>query len=124
MLKLPNHILEEIRKGTIAYTKAKAISTLKNEDQQKILLDEAIAQGLSLTEIKQQIKILKEQQINEDITLQGRGLNNADEAEILFKQQVTKTSKLLKKAKPLKNTRQQKKLLRLLSEIDTLLTDI
>ena len=60
LLKLPNHILEEIRKGTIAYTKAKAISTLKNEDQQKILLDEAIAQVLSLTEIKQQIKILKE----------------------------------------------------------------
>ena len=123
LLKLPNHILEEIRKGTIAYTKAKAISTLKNEDQQKILLDEAIAQGLSLTEIKQQIKILKEQQINEDISLQGRGLNNADEAEVLFKQQVNKTSQLLKKAKPLKNTRQQKKLLRLLSEIETLLTN-
>ncbi len=112
LLKLPFHILEEIKKGTIAYTKAKAISTLKNEDQQKTLLDESISQQLSLTEIKERIKTLKEQQQN----------NNQDEAEILFKQKVDQTSQLLKKAKPLKNTRQQKKLLRLLSEIETLLT--
>ncbi len=123
LLKLPNHILSEIRKGTIAYTKAKVISTVKNEDQQKKLLDEAISRGLSLTEIKQRINTLKEQPINEDPALQGLGLNNADDAEILFKQQVKKTSQLLKKAKPLKNRRQQKKLLRLLSEIETLLTN-
>ena len=123
LLKLPDNILSEIRKGTIAYTKAKAISTLKNEEQQQTLLNEAISQGLSLTEIKQQIKILKEQPINEDPILKGGGLNNADDAEILFKQKVTKTSQLLKKAKPLKNSRQQKKLLRLLSEIETLLTN-
>ena len=113
LLRLPSHLLEEIRKGTIAYTKAKAISTLKNEDRQRTLLDEAISQGLSLTDIKQRINTLKQEQ------QQQQNNNNSD---VLFKQQINKTSQLLKKAKPLKNSRQQKKLLRLLSEIEALLT--
>jgi ParB family chromosome partitioning protein len=121
LLKLPSHLLCEIRKGTIAYTKAKAISTLKNEEQQKTLLDSAISEQLSLTEIKQRIKTLKEQQQNKDTALNGQGLN--DDEENLFNQQVNKTNLLLKKAKPLKNRRKQKKLLRLLSEIETLLNE-
>ncbi len=113
LLRLPSHLLEEIRKGTIAYTKAKAISTLKNEDRQRTLLDEAISQELSLTDIKQRINTLKQEQQQQQ---------NNNDSDVLFKQQINKTSQLLKKAKPLKNSRQQKKLLRLLSEIEALLT--
>ncbi len=104
LLKLPLPLLEAIRKGTIAYTKAKAISTVKDETLQQELLESAIAQKLSLTEIKQRVKVLKE-----------NSQDKLDESSVMFKEQVERTYQLLKKTKQLTNVRQPKKLVRLLS---------
>lgn len=58
LLNLPEDIKLALRRGQIAYTKAKAIATLKDEESRTALLAEAIDQRLSLSQIKEKIKEL------------------------------------------------------------------
>ncbi len=58
LLKLPNEVLEVLRQGKIEYTKAKAIALVKDEQQRKNLIDEALSKNLSLVQIKEKIKAL------------------------------------------------------------------
>jgi ParB family chromosome partitioning protein len=58
LLKLPAEILEVLRQGKIEYTKAKAIALVKDEQQRKNILEEAVTQNLSLVQIKEKIKAL------------------------------------------------------------------
>ena len=59
LLKLPNIILDALREGKIAYTKAIAIAKVKDEKQRDDLLTEAIESNLSLKQIKERIKQLQ-----------------------------------------------------------------
>ena len=59
LLKLPEEILEALRQGQLAYTKAKAIASVKDKQQRESLLDETVKQNLSLSEIKAKIKELQ-----------------------------------------------------------------
>jgi ParB family transcriptional regulator, chromosome partitioning protein len=59
ILKLPEEILEALRQGKIEYTKAKAISSVKDEAERKNLLEETVANNLSLVQIKEKIKALQ-----------------------------------------------------------------
>jgi ParB family chromosome partitioning protein len=59
LLKLPAEILESVRKGRIAYTKAQAIARVKDESCRKELLGDAIPQNLSLTQIKEKIAAIR-----------------------------------------------------------------
>jgi ParB family chromosome partitioning protein len=61
LLKLPTDILDVLRQGKIEYTKAKEIAKLKDEDAREELLTEAIAEGLSLNQIKERLAKLKSQ---------------------------------------------------------------
>jgi ParB family chromosome partitioning protein len=56
LLNLPLNILEALREGKLEYTKARTIARVKNEQQRDELLKQAIAQNLSLNEIKVWIK--------------------------------------------------------------------
>ncbi|MEW6495763.1 MAG: ParB/RepB/Spo0J family partition protein, partial [Cyanobacteriota bacterium] len=56
LLKLPEDILEALRTGRIAYTKAKAISKIKEETERQRFLEEALAQNLSLNQIRARLK--------------------------------------------------------------------
>ena len=56
LLNLPSNILEALREGKLEYTKARMIARIKDEQQQDELLRQAIAQNLSLNEIKVRIK--------------------------------------------------------------------
>ena len=58
LLNLPSEILDSIRQGKLEYTKARAISRVKDEQQRQQLLQSAIKQSLSLAQIKQRIKEL------------------------------------------------------------------
>jgi ParB family transcriptional regulator, chromosome partitioning protein len=58
LLKLPTEILEVLRQGKIEYTKAKAIALVKDEQQRKKILEEALSQNLSLVQIKEKIKAI------------------------------------------------------------------
>jgi len=55
LLKLPREILEALRSGQIEYTKAKAIASLKDEQQRKELLAQAIQESLSLSQIRERL---------------------------------------------------------------------
>ena len=59
LLNLPEDIKLAIRRGQIAYTKAKAIASIKDESARTDLLAEAIDQQLSLSQIKERIKELQ-----------------------------------------------------------------
>jgi ParB family chromosome partitioning protein len=56
LLNLPPNILDALHEGKLEYTKARAIARLKDEQYRDELLKQAIAQGLSLNEIKVRIK--------------------------------------------------------------------
>lgn len=59
LLNLPEDIKLVLREGKIAYTKAKAIASVKDEDNRAVLLSEAIENQLSLSQIKARIKELQ-----------------------------------------------------------------
>ncbi|QUY45518.1 ParB/RepB/Spo0J family partition protein [Acaryochloris marina] len=59
LLKLPSEILEALRGGKLAYTKAIAISRVKDEQARSNVLHESIEKNLSLSEIKAIINGLK-----------------------------------------------------------------
>jgi ParB family chromosome partitioning protein len=58
LLNLPEKIKAELQAGKIAYTKAKAIASIKDTKKQEEILEQAIKEGLSLSEIKEKIKAL------------------------------------------------------------------
>ncbi|MDJ0713913.1 MAG: ParB/RepB/Spo0J family partition protein [Prochloraceae cyanobacterium] len=55
LLNLPSSILEAIKQGQIEYTKGSTIARVKDEEFREQLLEETIAQQLSLNEIKAKI---------------------------------------------------------------------
>jgi ParB family transcriptional regulator, chromosome partitioning protein len=52
LLNLPREVLEALRQGKIAYTKARAIGQVKDDDARQALLTEAIKSDLSLVDIR------------------------------------------------------------------------
>jgi ParB family transcriptional regulator, chromosome partitioning protein len=113
LLKLPSEILDKLRGGQIAYTKAVAIAKIKDQEQRKKLLEEAIAQGWSLSQIKEKIAILQTQP-KEDI-------NEVSKEEI---EQFGRVSQKLKKAKPWQSDPTKwKKIAGWLAKIETLLDE-
>lgn len=59
LLNLPVDILEALRAGKIEYTKAKAVARVKDEAARKQLLEDAIANSLSLSQIKERVNAVK-----------------------------------------------------------------
>jgi ParB family transcriptional regulator, chromosome partitioning protein len=74
LLKLPEEIKQALRSGRLAYTKARAIAKLKDSEQRKIILEAAISEDLSLSQIQERIKNLelKEVEKGETQTLKSR----------------------------------------------------
>ncbi len=61
LLNLPSKIKTALHRGQIAYTKAKAIASVKDSKKQEQLLTEAIEKQLSLSQIKEKIKARRSQ---------------------------------------------------------------
>jgi len=59
LLNLPVDVLEVLRQGKLAYTKAQAIARVKEEAQRQTLLKAAIEEKLSLNQIQERIKALR-----------------------------------------------------------------
>lgn len=107
LLKLPNDILEALRSGRIAYTKAKAISKIKDETERLTLLEEAIAQSLSLSQIRERLK-------------QARSVPEGDHT---LKSRMDMTYRRLLQAKFWDDSSKQKKLEKLLAQMEALLAE-
>ena len=57
LLNLPVEILEALKSGKIEYTKAKAIARIRDEENRIQLLKNAIANSLSLSQIRELVKV-------------------------------------------------------------------
>lgn len=108
LLKLPEDILSALQQGKIAYTKAKEIARLKDEQTRSTLLREAIDQDLSLTQIKQRIK--SQQSEKED-------------KPILLKSRLVDVSRRYSQSKAWSNPKKQKRLEKLLADLEMLLAE-
>jgi ParB family chromosome partitioning protein len=112
LLNLPNEVLESLQQGTIAYTKATAIARIKDEVQRKTLLDEAIAQDLSLTQIKERIASLKS--IETETALKSHQP---------LRSRIDTALRLVKRSKALDDPKKHKRLEKLLSQLEALVAD-
>ena len=61
LLKLPPDILSALRAGKIEYTKAQSIARVKDAELRQPLLSEAIASDLSLSALRERVKVLQPQ---------------------------------------------------------------
>ncbi len=105
LLNLPEDILEALRQGKIEYTKAKAIASVKDETARTELLENAIANSLSLSQIRELIKELKPAKQQEQL-----------------KTRFDTTYKQVKKSKQLwQDPKKRKKLESLLSQLEKLI---
>lgn len=109
LLKLPDDILGALREGQIAYTKAQAISRVKDEPKRKRLLKQAIAKDLSVAQIRDQVK-------------QSNVVQADDEnPEPSFRLRVDDIFRRVKKAKIWDDPKKQRKLEKALAEMEGLL---
>ena len=106
LLNLPEDILNVLRSGQIAYTKAKAIARVKDDKSRRFLLEEAIANNWSLSQIKEQILALAP--TREPIPLQQR---------------FETTIRQAKKASVWSNPNKQSRLESLLAELESLISE-
>ena len=112
LLNLAQDILEALRQGKIAYTKAQVIARIKDDEQREILLEKAISQELSLTQIKEQITTLKTSKLKEENTSPS------------LKAQIDDVLRLAKRSKVWTEPQKQKQLEKVLAELRTLVSDI
>jgi ParB family transcriptional regulator, chromosome partitioning protein len=109
LLHLPDDILEALRAGRIAYTKARTIARLKDEKKREAVLREAIAQDLSLTVIRSRVSgILANQAAHTPLDLPGRA---------------SALARKLRRRKVLKDEKKRKRLETLLAEMESLLQE-
>ena len=108
LLNLPEDILEALRKGSLEYTKAKAIAQIKETDDRVAFLDQAIKQKWSLSEIKQRI--------GENKTPSSTPKAESDD----YKERFTAATTKLKKSRIWSDQKKRKLLEKLLSQLEAL----
>ncbi len=106
-LNLPDDVLSALREGKIEYTKARAIARVKDEQERKELIEVAIAENLSLSQISDRVKATKELTATENS----------------LKERYKQTLPRLQKSKVWDNPKKQKMLEKLLATIETLLDE-
>jgi ParB family transcriptional regulator, chromosome partitioning protein len=107
LLNLPDDVLEVLRSGKLEYTKARAIARVKDEQQRKMLIESAINEDLSLTQINERIKATKE----------------TVPASNSLKERYKEALPRLQKSQVWDNPKKQKMLEKLLATIETLLDE-
>jgi ParB family chromosome partitioning protein len=105
LLKLPSEIKAALRSGQIAYTKAVAIAKIPDEQTRTDLLKGAIAQNLSLSQIKQQIATLQPQAESRPDSIPDR---------------LKTVTQQIKKSKVWSDPKKKKKLEKLLTQLEAL----
>ena len=109
---LPEDILEVLRQGKLAYTKAQVIARVKDEQARKALLGAATSEDLSLTQIKERIAAIK-----------MKSADNLENPPSSLKSRVDTTYAKLKKLKLWDNPNKQERLEKLLAELEVLVSE-
>jgi ParB family transcriptional regulator, chromosome partitioning protein len=108
LLNLPDDILEALRKGSLEYTKAKAIATIQDKDERIAFLEQAIAQNWSLSEIKQYI--------SENKTPSSTPKTESND----YKERFTAATSKLRKSPIWSDPKKRKQIEKLLDQLETL----
>ncbi|BAZ36744.1 chromosome partitioning protein, ParB family (plasmid) [Calothrix sp. NIES-4101] len=110
LLNLPCDIQQALASGTIEYTKARAIARFKDNEQRGDLLEKAVSQNLSLSQIKELIQQLQ--------------ANSAQEIlpEKVLSQRYSDIGKRLKEAKVWDDAKKLRKVEKLLGDIEKILS--
>jgi ParB family transcriptional regulator, chromosome partitioning protein len=66
LLNLPEDVLTALRQGKLEYTKARAIAQVKDEAKRKKLLKQAVTKELSLSAIKEEIAVVRAEELGVD----------------------------------------------------------
>lgn len=111
LLKLPQEIREALRAGQLAYTKALSIAKVKDESARKALLDEAIANHLSLSQIKEKIQALN---------AQSQSLSDQEQQ---LSARLTKITRLVKKSRIGSDKKKRQQVEALLVQLEKLLSN-
>ncbi|MEA5602508.1 ParB/RepB/Spo0J family partition protein [Nostoc sp. UHCC 0252] len=109
LLNLPSDILSVLRQGEIEYTKAQAIARVKPEELRSELLKIAIAENLSLSEIKTRVK-----------NLQSELQTNPKK---IVTERFSTLTKLLHKKSSLIHTENSEKITKLLDELEKVIIE-
>ncbi|MBE9212643.1 ParB/RepB/Spo0J family partition protein [Plectonema cf. radiosum LEGE 06105] len=108
LLNLPEDILEALRKGSLEYTKARAIAQIKDTLERVAFLDQAIKENWSLSEIKQRI--------GEKKTPSSTPNAESDD----YKERFTAATTKLKKSRIWSDQKKRKQIEKLLSQLEAL----
>ena len=108
LLNLPEDILEALRKGSLEYTKAKAIAQIKNTSERVAFLEQALAQNWSLSEIKQRI--------TENKTPASTPNTESND----YKERFTAATTKLRKSRIWSDPKKRKQIEKLLAQLETL----
>jgi ParB family transcriptional regulator, chromosome partitioning protein len=108
LLNLPEDILEALRKGSLEYTKARAIATIQDTSERIAFLEQAINQNWSLSEIKQYIS-------------ENKTPNSTPKAESHdYKERFTAATTKLRKSPIWSDPKKRKQIEKLLDQLETL----
>lgn len=114
LLNLPDDVLEALRQGKLEYTKARAIARLKNDTQRQQLLTTTLEEDLSLSQLKERIAAVA----------QPVQSTQADTAQpVPLKNRVDDAYRRIRKSSVWDNPKKQKKLEKLLAELEALVSD-
>lgn len=121
LLNLPPHLMEALRAGQLAYTKVRAIAKLKEARKQAKLLNEAIAQDLSLRDIKLRIESLA---VDEEEAANGEALSRPVSRSVpapSLGQRCAQLSHQLRRKKTWHQDSKRKRFEKLIAELEELL---
>ena len=104
LLNLPAEVLQALRQGRLEFTKARAIARVKDSAQRQALLKDAIGQGFSLVQIKEQITSINTDSPSESVSL---------------KQQIDRAYQRFRKSKVWDDPKQKKRLEQLLAALES-----
>lgn len=107
LLKLPSDVLEFLRAGKIEYTKARVIAKINSKERRVQVLNTAVSEQLSLSQIKVMI----------------RSSDNEEKQPPSLKERHKQVASRLQKSSVWDNPRKQKRVEKLLKEIETILLD-
>jgi ParB family chromosome partitioning protein len=113
LLKLPEDILEAVRSGQLAYSKATAITRVKDAEARGQLLETALQNDLSLTQIRAEIQALQ----------QSPASNQAEPVNLAPPQRLQRLSRSAKQSKAFDDPKKKRRVIKLLDELETLLKD-
>ncbi|PAX52921.1 ParB/RepB/Spo0J family partition protein [Brunnivagina elsteri] len=111
LLKLPEDVLSVLRQGKLEYTKAVAIARVKDDEQRVELLDKAVIENLSLSQVKELIQ-----------QLQANGTQEVLPEKVLS-QRYSDIGKRLTQGGVWKDIKKRKKVEKLLNDLEKLLAE-